>query len=128
MPQVEITQVASKGERDVFIKFPWRIYQGDPAWVPPLLLERKEFLDQRKHPFFDHGAAALRQVRLPQLAEEVAQSVFTDLAHHARRLAPDTILYGAAYYHEYMPYERLDKDVELMKRAAISVVRAPWSA
>jgi beta-galactosidase len=38
-------------------------------------------------------------------------------------LAPDTILYGAAYYHEYMPYERLDKDVELMKRAGVSVVR-----
>ena len=59
MPQVEITQVASKRERDAFIKFPWRIYQGDPAWVPPLLLERKEFLDQKKHPFFDHGTAAL---------------------------------------------------------------------
>jgi len=59
MPQVEITQVASKGERDAFIKFPWRIYQDDPAWVPPLLLERKEFLDQKKHPFFDHGTAAL---------------------------------------------------------------------
>ena len=59
MPQVEITQVASKAERDAFIKFPWRIYQGDPAWVPPLLLERKEFLDQKKHPFFEHGAAAL---------------------------------------------------------------------
>ncbi|HVO11457.1 MAG TPA: beta-galactosidase [Vicinamibacteria bacterium] len=36
---------------------------------------------------------------------------------------PDTILYGVAYYHEYMPYERLDKDVELMKRAGITVVR-----
>ena len=59
MPQVEITQVASKAERDAFIKFPWRIYKGDPAWVPPLLLERKEFLDQKKHPFFEHGAAAL---------------------------------------------------------------------
>ena len=59
MPQVDITQVASKGERDAFIKFPWRIYQGDPAWVPPLLLERKEFLDQEKHPFFEHGKAAL---------------------------------------------------------------------
>jgi ribosomal protein S18 acetylase RimI-like enzyme len=59
MPQVEITQVASKAERDAFIKFPWRIYQGDPAWVPPLLLERKEFLNQKKHPFFLHGAAAL---------------------------------------------------------------------
>ena len=59
MPPVDITQVASKRERDAFIKFPWRIYQGDPAWVPPLLLERKEFLDQKKHPFFDHGTAAL---------------------------------------------------------------------
>ncbi len=26
-----------------------------------------------------------------------------------------TILYGAAYYHEYMPYERLEKDVQLMQ-------------
>lgn len=35
----------------------------------------------------------------------------------------DTVLYGAAYYHEYMPYERLDQDVELMQKAGISVVR-----
>ena len=34
-----------------------------------------------------------------------------------------TILYGASYYHEYMPYERLDKDVELMKAAGLSVIR-----
>lgn len=45
-----------------------------------------------------------------------------------------TILYGAAYYNEYMPAElqpgRLDKDVELMKAAGISVVRmgeSTWS-
>jgi beta-galactosidase len=38
-------------------------------------------------------------------------------------MRPDTVLYGAAYYHEYMPYERLDKDIELMKRAGITVVR-----
>jgi len=56
---VEITEVASKAERDAFIKFPWRIYKDDPAWVPPLLLERKEFLDRAKHPFFEHGDAAL---------------------------------------------------------------------
>jgi beta-galactosidase len=33
------------------------------------------------------------------------------------------VLYGAAYYHEYMPYERLEKDVELMQKAGLSVVR-----
>ena len=58
MPQIEITRVESNAERDAFIKFPWRIYANDPAWVPPLLIERKEFLS-RKHPFFEHGAAAL---------------------------------------------------------------------
>ena len=58
MPQIEITRVESNAERDAFIKFPWRIYANDPAWVPPLLIERKEFLS-RKHPFFEHGDAAL---------------------------------------------------------------------
>ncbi len=42
-----------------------------------------------------------------------------------------TILYGASYYHEYMPYERLEKDVALMKEAGLSVVRlgeSTWSS
>ncbi len=33
------------------------------------------------------------------------------------------MLFGASYYHEYMPYERLGADIELMKRANFSVVR-----
>jgi beta-galactosidase len=40
------------------------------------------------------------------------------------------ILYGVAYYHEYMPYERLEQDVQLMQNAGISVVRlgeSTWS-
>jgi GNAT superfamily N-acetyltransferase len=56
---VEITPVATPAERDAFIKFPWEIYRHDPAWVPPLLLERKEFLDRKKHPFYQHGDAQL---------------------------------------------------------------------
>lgn len=43
-------------------------------------------------------------------------------------MRPDTILYGVAYYHEYMPSERLEKDIELMKRAGITVVRVGESA
>ena len=59
MQEIEVSEVTSRTERDAFIEFPWRIYARDPAWVPPLLIERKEFLDQKKHPFFEHGAAAL---------------------------------------------------------------------
>ena len=35
----------------------------------------------------------------------------------------DTILYGASYYWEYMPVERLEKDFELMEKAGLSVIR-----
>ncbi len=42
----------------------------------------------------------------------------------------NTILYGAAYYHEYMPYDRLEEDVQMMQEAGLSVVRvgeSTWS-
>jgi RNA polymerase sigma factor (sigma-70 family) len=54
-------------------------------------------------------SAALRQVRAPQLAEEVAQSTFLKLARHAGQLAPDTILPAWLY--------------QVTRREAIDVVR-----
>jgi len=54
-------------------------------------------------------SAALRQVRSPQLAEEVGQSVFTDLARDAANLKPDTILTAWLY--------------QVTRRTAIDVVR-----
>ncbi|MAU08345.1 MAG: beta-galactosidase [Anaerolineaceae bacterium] len=33
------------------------------------------------------------------------------------------MLYGAAYYHEYQPYERLEEDISLMKEMNLTVVR-----
>src|SRR6266571_2504880 len=56
---LSVVEVCSRTERDQFIKFPWRIYKNDPAWVPPLIIERKAFLDRQKHPFYKHGDAAL---------------------------------------------------------------------
>lgn len=41
-----------------------------------------------------------------------------------------TLLFGAAYYPEYMPYERMDQDIAMMKQAKMNVVRiaeSTWS-
>ena len=38
-------------------ELPWRIYEDDPHWIPPLMSEVKAFLDRRKHPFYQHGDA-----------------------------------------------------------------------
>ncbi len=42
----------------------------------------------------------------------------------------DQVLYGAAYYDEYMPYDRLEQDIRMMQEAGINVVRiaeSTWS-
>ncbi|HVU86802.1 MAG TPA: hypothetical protein VHD36_05745 [Pirellulales bacterium] len=54
---IEVREVTTRRDRDTFVKFPWRIYERDPNWAPPLLLDVKAFLDPRKHPFYGHGAA-----------------------------------------------------------------------
>jgi len=56
---IEVSEVTSRRERDEFIKFQWQIYASDSAWVPPLIIERKKFLDRKRHPFYRHGDAAL---------------------------------------------------------------------
>lgn len=42
----------------------------------------------------------------------------------------DKLLFGAAYYSEYLPYDRVDKDMEMMKRAGMNTIRiaeSTWS-
>ena len=59
MSDIEVSEVTSRRDRDAFIKFQWQIYTNDPAWVPPLIIERKAFLNRKGHPFYKHGDAAL---------------------------------------------------------------------
>ncbi|MGD0899602.1 MAG: hypothetical protein ABR915_17365 [Thermoguttaceae bacterium] len=56
--RLEIRPVESRRDLDRFLEVPEHIYADDPQWVQPLLLDQKEFLDRRKHPFYLHGDAA----------------------------------------------------------------------
>ena len=55
--RLEIRPVVSGRDLNAFLKVPWPIYAEDPQWVPQLLLDQKEFLNPRVHPFYLHGAA-----------------------------------------------------------------------
>lgn len=57
--QIRIEQVTAKQEVMEFIKFPFKLYRGDPNWVPPLIEERRDFLDPKKNPFFEHSRCQL---------------------------------------------------------------------
>jgi GNAT superfamily N-acetyltransferase len=53
-----VTVRPARGRRDLtsFIKLPFRLHR-DSLWVPPLIYERRQFLDRQKNPFFQHADA-----------------------------------------------------------------------
>ncbi len=55
--ELRVVEVSSRAQREQFLRLPWKIYANDPNWVPPLLAEMRNFLDRRKHPFYQHGQA-----------------------------------------------------------------------
>lgn len=55
MHDLRIEPVASQAQLRAFITFPWKVYQDDPYWVPPLISERLKFLDPAHNPFFEHA-------------------------------------------------------------------------
>jgi len=54
---VEIREVATRRDLDRFLHVPWRTNADNPHWVPRLLVEVREFLDPKRHPFYLHGSA-----------------------------------------------------------------------
>ncbi|HZI15421.1 MAG TPA: N-acetyltransferase [Myxococcus sp.] len=60
---VQVTPVRGAAEKMQFIRFAYSIYRNDPNWVPPLEMERKDFLDPKKNPFFEYGELELYLAR-----------------------------------------------------------------
>jgi GNAT superfamily N-acetyltransferase len=54
---VQIRPVRTRRELRAFVGLPWRLYRGEPRWVPPLLMDVKKRLDQQRNPFFKHANA-----------------------------------------------------------------------
>lgn len=54
---IEVRPLQGTRERQTFLTFPWRIYRGDPLWVPPILTERAKTIDPEKGAFFERGEA-----------------------------------------------------------------------
>ena len=56
---LKLNEVKSAAELDRFIRLPWKIYKDYPFWVPPLISERKKFLNPQINPFFDNAEVRL---------------------------------------------------------------------
>jgi GNAT superfamily N-acetyltransferase len=64
MSKLEIVEVPLTDRKLVerFIRVPWHIHRElypNDHWVPPLLMDRRDYLNPRKNPFLDHAQVCL---------------------------------------------------------------------
>ena len=57
MNSLTIRPVRTRRERRLFLTFPWRLYNQDPLWVPPLMPQRAAATDPQRGVFFQRGEA-----------------------------------------------------------------------
>lgn len=51
--------VSDASERKEFLNFPYRLYQEQPLWIPPLMMEQKKLIDTAKNPFYETADLAM---------------------------------------------------------------------
>ncbi|HPG39385.1 MAG TPA: hypothetical protein PLP19_01035 [bacterium] len=51
---MELVPVAQKHDLQAFINFPYKHYQNDPVWVPPLRQEQRNLFAPQTNPFLEH--------------------------------------------------------------------------
>jgi len=82
-PPLRIAPVRSGSDLRRFVNLPWRLYAGDPCWVPPLRKQVRGLLDPT-HPFYRDGAAE-RELFLARRGSRVAGRIaaIVNRAHNA---------------------------------------------
>ncbi len=82
-PALRVTVAASPADLRRFVDLPWRLYAGDPCWVPPLKKQVRGYVDT-KHPFYADGAAE-RELFLAARGTRVVGRIaaITNRAHNA---------------------------------------------
>jgi GNAT superfamily N-acetyltransferase len=52
MTDLRVEPVATRRQRKEFLLLPWRLYAGDPNWIPPLLFDQRGLVGFHRHPFY----------------------------------------------------------------------------
>ncbi len=107
---LKIRQIDSKKDRKKFVMLSWKVFEGDSHWIAPLIMERLEFIDPKKNPFFDHGEAAFF------LAERDGEAVGR-ISAHVNRLHNEHHKDNTGFFGFYECLEDEEASTALLKTA-----------
>ncbi|MGK2955883.1 MAG: hypothetical protein ACSLFI_09475 [Solirubrobacterales bacterium] len=56
---MKIREVENRRDLKKFVRVPFSVHKDHPEWVPPLIIDRMQFLDRKKNPYYDHAEVKL---------------------------------------------------------------------
>jgi len=125
MNPLVIKPVENLEERKAFLRFPWKVYQNDPYWVPPLFSERLNITDPEKNASFEHIEA---QLYTALRGEEIVGTIAAFTNHRHNEYQNENIAFFGFFevLHDYEAAEALLKTAEnWAKDRGHSALRGP---
>ena len=103
------------------------MYDGNPYWVPPLLMDRRKLIDTRKNPFYNH---AEMELFLAERDGEVVGRIGAIVNHNHNKEHNENI--GFFGFFESIDDQSVanalfDRAKEWLKRKGVSAIRGPAS-
>jgi len=90
--QITVEPVTTARQKRAFLKFPWKLYQNDPLWTPPLRFQQKQYLNYRYHPFYEQAEI---QTFLARRGGDVVGRIAALIDHaHNRHQKDDRGMFG----------------------------------
>jgi len=125
MSRITVRPVSTRWDLRAFVRFPWRVYRGDPNWVPPLISNQMRTLDPAHNPFFEHADVALF---LARRGREVAGTIATFIDHWLVE-ALDEPVGGFGFFEVVEDYEvaarMLDTAAAWLREHGVPLMRGP---
>ena len=100
---VDVEKISLPRDSVRFVRAWWPIYRGDPHWVPPLVFERKRFLDPSVNPYF---RVADVQCFIATRAGEPVGTIAATVDHNYQREEPGAGFFG---FFEFIDDEAVSK-------------------
>ena len=126
MSRIEIRPIQLPGDVAKMCKAWWPIYADDPHWVPPLVFERKDFLNPAKNPYFKHADV---QMFMAFSDGNPVGSISAQVDHELQKTEPGVGMFG---FFEFIDDKEVSKGLidaatGWLREKGMKVARGPFS-
>lgn len=125
MAEIEIREVKTEQELMAFIKFPMRLYKGNPYFVPPLIQDEKEVWDAQQNPALNYSEA---KQFLAYKNNEVVGRIAVMINHkEAKELGISKVRFGWLDFIDDKQVSKalIDKAISFAKEKNINKIEGP---